>query len=164
MSFAPIVQASLDAQLAELAINPGRVAVVPTPSFAWGHDLSCDTDCDDMFSETPQNSPLIIAQSVLRRFQTSRGAMLDDGDYGFNLFGYLNRGVTQDDVRTLQRKLTAEAQKDERVETADVTVTVTGFGTMSVSVGITPADPTIGAFRFVFAVDGSQPLIDLIGA
>lgn len=163
MTFAPIVATSLASQLAELAISPGRVALVPVAPLAWGHDLSCVTDCDELFSETPQGSPLIVAQAVVRRWTTSRGALLDDADYGFNVLSYLNRGLTQDDIRTLQRKLVAEAQKEERVQTCEVQLTVPLIGAMDISARITLADPRSSAFRFVLAVDGPEVLLTLIG-
>jgi hypothetical protein len=161
MSLPPEVSAAFEVQIEELRAS-GRVTLVPQPPLLWGSDLSCVTDCDSKFSELPANSPLIIAQAIVRRFLTPRGALLDDNDYGLDLRGYCNRGVTQQDLRTLQSRCVAEAQKDERVQSITIDVEMTGSNSLSVRAQLTPVDPRTAQFRFVIAVDSETALLELI--
>jgi hypothetical protein len=161
MTMNPTVSAALEVQIAELTAS-GRVAAVPQAPLLWGSDLSCVSDCDASFSELPANSPLIVAQAVTRRFLTPRGGLLDDQDYGLDLRGYCNRGVTQLDLRTLQTRCVAEALKDERVSSCTIDVSTTGANSLSVKARITPADPGFAPFTFVLAVDSETALLELI--
>lgn len=156
-----ILSDAFEAQLVELRALP-RVADVPQPPLYWGSDLSCVTDCDAAFSELPATGALIIAQAVVRRFLTPRGGLLDDADYGLDLRSYCNRGVTQQDLRTLQSRCVAEALKDERVLSARIDVATDLASVLSVRVLITPSDPALGPFTFVLAVSDETTLLELI--
>lgn len=160
MSLAPIIATSFEAQIVELTAL-GRVVTIPQPPLLWGSDLSCVTDCTATFVELVPNSPLIVAQAVVRRFLTPRGGLIDDNDYGLDLRSYCNRGVTQQDLRTLQARCVAEAQKDERVLTATVNV-IAQAPELSVTALITPKDPTIEVFTFVLSVTNETSLLELI--
>lgn len=161
MSLPPIVAAAFEVQIAELTAI-GRVTSIPQPPLLWGSDLSCVTDCDSTFSELLPNSPLIIAQAIVRRFLTPRRGLLDDDGYGLDLRGYCNRGVTQADLRTLQARCVAEAMKDERVSTVTINVTTTSDSGLSVTALITPVDPSLVPFAFVLSVDSETTLLELI--
>lgn len=156
-----ILTTAFEAQLAELRAL-GRVADVPQSPLNWGSDLSCVTDCDAVFSELPPTGALIIAQAVVRRFLTPRGGLLDDGDYGLDLRSYCNRGVTQQDLRTLQSRCVAEALKDERVLSCTIDVSTDFSSVLSVRALITPSDPALGPFTFVLAVSDENTLLELI--
>lgn len=156
-----MVSTAFDAQIADLTAGP-RAALVPLPPFNYGSDLSCVTDCDAEFSELSGDDPLGIAQRVARRFLTPRGALLDDSDYGLDLRGYCNRGVTQQDLRSLQSRCVAEAQKEETVGSITVNVSTTSANSLSVSAQITPADPSVAPFTFVLAVSSETTLLELI--
>lgn len=161
MSLAPDASTAFDAQIAELTAS-GRVASVPTAPLGWGSDLSCVTDCDSRFIELPGNSALGVAQRVARRYLTPRGALLDDPDYGLDLRGYCNRGVTQQDLRTLQSRCVAEALKEETVSSITVNVATTSATGLSVQAQITPADPSLEPFAFVLAVSSADVLLELL--
>jgi hypothetical protein len=161
MSLPPMVAAAFEAQMAELTAG-ARAALVPQPPLGWGSDLSCVTDCDADFSELPGNSALGVAQRVARRYLTPRGGLLDDGNYGLDLRGYCNRGVTQQDLRTLQSRCVAEALKEETVASVTVNVSTTSANSLSVSAQLTPADPSIAPFAFVLAVASETSLLELI--
>jgi len=157
----PTLTAAFDVQLAELRAG-GRVADVPEPPLYWGTDLSCVTDCTETFSELPPGGALIIAQAVVRRFLTPRGGLIDDADYGLDLRGYCNRGVTREDLRTLQSRCVAEALKDERVQSVTINVVSDGASLLEVTALLTPADSSIGRFGFVLAVSDETTLLTLI--
>ena len=160
MSLAPIIAASFELQIVELTLL-GRVTTVPQPPLNWGSDLSCITDCTETFIELLPNSPRIVAQAVARRFLTPRGALIDDPHYGLDVRGYCNRGVTADDLRTLQARLVSEGSKDERVSSLTVNVEL-AIPALNVTALVTPADPTIERFTFVLSVDSQTALLELI--
>lgn len=151
----------VEAQLAEL-IAGGRVADVPEPPLYWGSDLSCVTDCDAAFSELAPGTPLIVAQAAVRRLITPRGGLRDDPDYGLGLVSYCNRGVTQQDLRTLQSRCEAELLKDERLQAATATVVSAAPSELTVTVQLTPADPDLSPFALVIAVSDETVLLELI--
>lgn len=160
MTFAPTVQRALDADL----LTMERVEDVPTPPLAYGRDLSCVTDCTADFAEVDPNSPLGIAQAVLRRWITPRGGLIDDADYGCNVRGNLNRGTTRQELLSLETRCINEAMKDERVATIDVAVTMNAQLTeITIRGAITPADADVRPFQFVFAVTSADALIQTIG-
>lgn len=161
MSLPPTVSLAFEAQLTELRAL-GRVTSIPVPPLLWGSDISCVTDCDAAFTELRADNPLIVAQAVARRFLTPRRGLLDDDDYGLDLRGYCNRGVTRADLRTLQARCVAEAMKDERVTSASIDVQTTSASSLSVSALITPADPSLSPFTFVLSVDSETTLLELI--
>lgn len=157
----PIVAEAFAAELAGIVAG-GRVADVPEPPLYWGSDLSCVTDCDAMFTELAPGSALIVAQAAVRRLITPRGALLDDADYGFDLRGYCNRGVTLEDLRTLQNRAEAEVLKDERLSAAAINITIEYPSGLTVTGELTPADPSFEPFAFVVAVTDAEVLIELI--
>jgi hypothetical protein len=161
MPLPPDAQAAFDADLATMT----RVQTVPIDPLNYGRDLSCVLDVTNDFAEVDPNSPLGIAQAVTRRLITNRDDLLDDGTYGFNVRGMLNHPQTVDELRSLEISCINEANKEERVQRADISVTMNALGSeIAIAVAITPADPVLRPFRFVLAVADAQVLIELIGA
>jgi hypothetical protein len=161
MPLPPDAQAAFDADLATMT----RVQTVPIDPLNYGRDLSCVLDVTSDFAEVDPNSPLGIAQAVIRRLITTRDDLLDDGTYGFNIRAMLNHPQTVDELRSLEISCINEANKEERVLRADVSVSMNASGSqISITVQITPADPELRPFRFVFAVTDAQVLIETIGA
>lgn len=152
------VATSIEAQLAELS----RVTDAPSGALDFGRDLSCVTDITEDCIEVDGSSALIVAQAVTRRFLTPRGALLDDPNYGCDVTGLLNKGVTVQELRAFNARLEAEAMKDERVASAAVLVTFSyAAQSLSIAVTITPKDPRASNFSFVLSVTTGQVLIDL---
>jgi hypothetical protein len=161
MPLPPDAQAAFDADLATMT----RVQVVPEDPLNYGRDLSCVLDVTSDFAEVDPNSPRGIAEAVTRRLITNRGDLIDDGTYGFNIRALLNHPQTVNELRSIEISCVNEANKEERVERADITVTMNATGSeISVAVLITPADPELRPFVFVLAVTDAHVLIDLIGA
>lgn len=143
--------AELDRVIASL---PAAPAPVDGAELGWGVDVSCVQDADDAFSELGPYDPRIITQAIARRFQTPRGTLLDDADYGLDLRGYLHKGMTQKDIRQLQTQALGEANKEQRIERSATVLTLTlALGVMSVSLRVTPLDPRGNPFSFVVRID-----------
>lgn len=146
------------AQLAELV----RVTDAPTGALGYGRDLSCVMDCDERFSEVRGDGPLIIAQAVVRRFVTPRGRLIGAADYGRDVRGYLNRGVTASELRKYGSQLRAEATKDERVDEAEVEAGVSAdLRVLTLRVRLTPRAP-LAPFSFVVSVTDASVLLELL--
>jgi hypothetical protein len=87
-------------------------------------------------------------EAIARRYQTPRGGLIDDPNYGFDLTGELNDDVTQADIARISSGAEAEALKDERTLAAAVSITFVG-GALLVSVVLTDS---AGPFLLVLSV------------
>lgn len=92
----------------------------------------------------------VVAEAILRRWSTSRGQLIDDPNYGYNVMDLVSDDLGPGDVAYAQQQLAQEAQKDERVKSASVTVTLTGAGLLTITGAIVTAK---GPFSLVVAVN-----------
>lgn len=91
-------------------------------TFPLGSDFSCEEDLDA--NMTPVSGRFGLAQSVLRRYVSPTGSLFYDGDYGDDIRRYVNNaGPTEMRVAAAAE---GEAEKDERVDRADVEATKAG--------------------------------------
>jgi hypothetical protein len=143
----------IEAEIAGLA----QIVPIPQPPFGWGTDLWCMLDLSPTMADVdPMNAEQAIGQALIRRLITPRGSLLDDGNYGLDLRGMCNRGITSRELASLSDQIRNECRKDDR--TQDVTPTVTwSFSTsvLTVSLKVTPVDQAVGNFSLTFAVDRS---------
>jgi hypothetical protein len=152
-----------DAITAELAMLARIVVPPPTTGLAYGTDLSCTTDLTPTLAEVDPLSPSAIVEALIRRFSTPRGSLEDDQDYGLDLRQHCNRGVTQRELRALAGSMQGEAQKDDRVESATVTLAASlDITTLTASLMIEPADPALRDFTFTFSVTSAEVLLETI--
>lgn len=101
---------------------------------------------------------LVVAEAVLRRWTTSRGQLLDDPNYGFNLTDMIGDDLSPSDVTYAQQQLAQEAAKDERVYSCSVVLTlVAGLASAVASV-----NTAAGPFRFVVAVSATTTSLLLV--
>lgn len=113
----------------------------------FGSDLSCVSDCTpDMAVVTGRK---LLAQAIARRYMTPRGGLIDDPNYGFDLTQYVNDDLSAKDIARIQAGAIAEAEKDERILSADVKITTNTAGIMVVTVVLTDAE---GPFTLVLSV------------
>lgn len=66
---------------------------------------------------------MLLAQSLVRRFTTPRGSVIDAPNDCLDVRSFLSAGFTQAQINGLSGTLKAEAEKDERVVNADVQAT-----------------------------------------
>lgn len=154
-----VVRTAIAAELALLT----RVVDVPASPLGYGTDIVCTSDLDARMSEVDPFSTEGISQAIVRRLDCPRGALPDDADYGIDLRGMLNCGVTADEIRSLAGRIRSELQKDDRIDAAVVVVTPSSTGSsLSVSLTITPVDARIGGFRLIVAVTDAAVLLEEI--
>lgn len=152
-----IVLDSIAADIATLE----RIEQAPGEPLGYGRDLSCVDDVTEMLDEVDPSSPLGIAQGVVRRLTTPRGALPDDGEYGLDLRGLLNRGVPASELAQLGGKIRNEVIADDRIESATVTVTYAGAG-LRVVILLMPVAPALQSFTLILAVTSGAVLIEAL--
>jgi phage baseplate assembly protein W len=92
---------------------------------------------------------LVVAEAVLRRWTTTRGQLIDDPDYGENLLDLISDDLGPRDIAIKQQALEDEAMKDQRVQSASVTLVLSPSGSLAVTANVTTA---AGPFQFVVTV------------
>lgn len=151
----------LSAIAAETALLE-RLVQVPTEALGYGVDLSCVSDISVTLDEVDPTSTQAIREALLRRLTTPRGGLQDDPDYGFDVRGLCNRGLTQSQLVDLSTQVRNEVTKDDRVDSATVTVTTPSPNALRLAVVITPVDPSIGIFTLTFAVTDGEVLAEAL--
>jgi hypothetical protein len=151
------LDAAVTAEIAALA----TLEPTPVAPFGYGVDISCAEDLDDLASEVDINSPLAVAQAIVRRWLTDAGTLIDDPDYGLYAGKFLNRGTPVAHLASIAGRLELEALEDDRVESCSVSVSFgSGYRTMFVKASIIPEDASVDDFAFTFGLtsDGAATL------
>ena len=97
---------------------------------------------------------LVVAEAILRRWTTSppgptSTGLIDDPDYGYNLSDLISDDLSDDDLAYAQQQAAAEAQKDERVQSAIVVLDLSVDGVCNVAATVVTAQ---GPFKLVASV------------
>jgi hypothetical protein len=154
-------QIVLDAIAAEIALLERQVTTPQSPS-EYGTDLSCVSDLTETLDEVDASSPFCIVQALCRRYQTPRGLLPDDADYGLDLVSWLHRGILARDLREIEGALEAEALKDDRVDEISVSaVYAYATKTLTASLRILPKD-SIDAFSATLAATSAGVILEAI--
>jgi hypothetical protein len=152
----PVIAAALAAETAKLV----RLVDAPVGELGYGRDLACAQDLTEDFEEIDENSPQAIGQAIFRRWTTPRGQLQDDQEYGEDIVGMLNKGLTAAYIAEKAGRLKLEALKDDRVQDCTVTITPSPRGDeIRVQGVITPADPSAKRFSMTLAVVNGQGLL-----
>ncbi len=152
-----LLRAALDAGLATVE----RVVDSPTGELGYGTDVAWTLDMVDPMDDVDPQSTDAIAQAVIRRLDCPRGRLADDLDYGLDIVGRLNRGVTPAETNALAGAIRNEVEKDDRILSATVVVVPT-LNALSVRIRIVPARADRGPFSLTFAVTTAALLLQEI--
>jgi phage baseplate assembly protein W len=117
-----------------------------------GTDFSGALDLDPRMMQ-PTSERLGLLQALVRRLDTSRGALFYDPSYGSDLKQYLASAVRPQIVEQVTE---AECLKDERVRDCAASAVLTD-GTLTVRVNVTDAE---GPFEFTLTV--GELTVDLL--
>ncbi len=109
-----------------------------------GTDFHCISSVDANL--TPVSGRVCLAQAVARRLISPLGSLFHDPNYGEDLRRYLGGSVAT--ARRVAASAENEAEREERVERADATATLSG-DQLAVDVRIEDAD---GEFDFTLSV------------
>lgn len=113
----------------------------------FGSAWSCLTDLT--MPATYASSFRVVAEAIARRWQTPRGGLIDDPNYGFDLSDFVNDDIDPRVQSQIAFNASQEAKKDERVLSCDVTVTPFPGGVLIVTGSVTTED---GPFTLVVSV------------
>lgn len=69
---------------------------------------------------------LALAQALARRLITTRGTLIDDRDYGYDLSDHLNGRLTARDLADASAQIITQFRLDDRVRDAEVSVSYLG--------------------------------------
>ena len=125
----------------------------------FGSDLSCTLDLDPRCVVVTGRR--LLAEAIVRRWITPRGGLIDDPNYGTDVTAYLNDDVTPRDIAALQTAMSQEAEKDERVNSCDISIAIPphGTGVYTITAQIHDND---GPFTLVVSVDTISKDIQLL--
>ena len=123
----------------------------------FGDDIDCGPDgLSPTFELVSERDALV--QAILHRFQTQRGSLIDDKDYGLEVQAWVGKRVDTTQLWAWQQALEGEARKDQRVLSARARLT---FDTISQLLSFTLAVETAeGPFTLTVAV--SELSVDLL--
>jgi hypothetical protein len=152
------MQATIDAGLAAV------VVVSSTPDnedLGYGADILCFETMDPLVRDVSGED--LLGQDLFHRLDTSRGTLIDDNDYGYDLVGLLHRPTTTQSIAMASQLIEQECQKDDRVVSVSATVKPSIDGKVwNISVNVIP-QPPLQNFTLVLAVTDGQVLVDAIG-
>jgi hypothetical protein len=161
----PVELAALEARL-RLAVGLALFRHLnPSPETPdvppYGSDVSTFPDLDPTLSLI--STQRAIAEVVARRWLTPNGSLFYAPSEGVDVREYLNQGFTKARVYALQAQLAAEAEADERVESASVRVDFNAQAqTLKVSATLRPYDS--GPFALVLTVSALRVDLEILSA
>lgn len=91
-----------------------------TAETEYGTDIAATTDTAPVWGIA--SGTVNLAYALIRRLGTPRGALFYDPDYGTDLRAYVNRRVNSAITNRLPSDISAECDKDERVQSTSATV------------------------------------------
>ena len=122
--------------------------IIPTkPQNSFGSGWSCVDDLTMPSVMATGNRS--VSEAIARRWQTPRGGLIDDPNYGYDLSDFVNDDLKLSDLGRIANLAGAEARKDERVLTCAVTIELTAAGELRVTANVKTAT---GPFQLVLAV------------
>lgn len=138
--------------------------VEPPIAEGYGVDLKCVSDLQEDMAEIDPDSPEGIGEAILRRWTCPRGQNADDPDYGRDVRAILNRGLTNADLLAEEGLLRGEAEKEETVDTVEVSLTLSSANReVTIQAAVTPRDPTLDPFRLVATVTDGATMLEIQG-
>lgn len=152
MSFAGLIAAESAASSA--AERSPRAAPA---NVGFGSDLSCVSDLDPYMVEVAEDDETGVSQALARRFQTGRGRLIDEPDYGLDLRQFARKGVRRIDPVAIAGMIRAEASKDDRVASVDVVVTENSDGRLEAS--LNGATYAAGPFSLTMVVTDAEVIL-----
>lgn len=111
----------------------------------YGHDLACVFDLDPLMRELEGTDRMVLIEAILRRVTTGEGLLIDDESYGKDIRRELSRDLDDAQLALLGLEYSAQIERDERVLSADVRVTMLagetpGTRRLRMTIGVTDAD------------------------
>ena len=123
----------------------------------YGSDFVGDNDLTATFDEMQGSDPRVVVQAVYRRLITARGTLCDDADYGLDVRGYIQRGMTPEQIAAIPGEVKSEIEKDDRAVNVKVDVLTSTRTTIVLAVsGDLASGPE---FRLVLSATPAEVLL-----
>jgi len=105
----------------------------------FGDDIACDpeTGIPTTFEMATERTALV--QAIVRRFQTRRGTLVDDPDYGLDVTDWVGKRTDTAQLFAWQQALQGEVLKDERIQSARARLTLTPQGGLRFTLALATA-------------------------
>jgi hypothetical protein len=120
-----------------------------TPSI-FGQCWSTPQGADLSMPATMASGNQAVSEATLRRWTTTAGQLIDDPNYGRNVYDLVNADLSPTDLASEGQQFAAEAEKDERVLSCSVTLTLAANGNLTLAATIVTA---AGPFKLVLQVN-----------
>ncbi len=127
----------------------------------FGRDYSCT---DSLRTARFVTGARLVAEAAYRRLTTPRGMLRggeDEAEYGLDLTELIGSIATEADAAALAGRVRAELEKDDRIESVEVTVTATTDGPATAYVVAVKATTAAGPFGLTLEVDAVS--VELLG-
>jgi len=102
-----------------------------------------------------------LAEALARRYQTPRGRLIGNPNYGEDLTEHINDDMTSHDLAAMQAAAIQEGRKEERVLDIQVGVELDVDGNVTVAITVTDAD---GPFDLTLSVSSLSVTLLSVGA
>ncbi len=114
----------------------------------YGQDFTLVTDLETTLGVT--TGPRIVAEAIARRLQTPNGRLIGDPNYGYDVTQFVNQDMSPADIDDIERSVALEAEKDERVASAEASAVLDAEGVLEITLNATLI--TDETFTLVLAV------------
>ena len=104
----------------------------------------------------------IVLQAAYMRVSTAPGTYWDDPDYGILLTELVNADLSEDDLLSLESRVKAQLELDERIDTAIVAAVIEETTGGSVSVRMTIRLVPSEGEAFTFTLRASDATVELL--
>jgi hypothetical protein len=91
-----------------------------------------------------------VLEAILRRWTTTQGQLVDDPNYGRNVYDLISADLGVRDIAYEQQRFAAEAEKDVRVLRCSVRIVLDAAGNLTLSATVTTA---AGPFKLTLSVN-----------
>lgn len=130
-------------------------------ALGFGRDISCTTS---LRHGAFASGVRLVAQACYRRLTTPRGTLRggeDEQHYGIDITELVGSATSAAEVAALQGRIRAELEKDERIESVNVSVTSSSRGPATTYTITVQAFTSEGPFTLTLAA--SDVTVELLG-
>lgn len=129
------------------------MTTAPDFGTCWGTPNGSDLSTPSYMASGNQ----VVVEAILRRWTTSPGQLIDDPNYGRNVYDLVSAELGRRELAYEGQQFGAEAEKDDRVLSCTVAITIDVAGNVHMEAAVVTA---AGPFKLVLSV--SAVTIDVL--
>ena len=129
---------------------PGTLSTAAAVNFGtcWGTPNGLDLSMPSYMA----TGSLVVVEQTLRRWTTSQGQLVDDPNYGQNIYDLVGASLSSRDLAYYQQRFAQEAEQNKWVLRCSVTITISPAGDVTLKANIVTANGPISLVLSVNAV------------